>query len=1062
MDVAYRLSIVTTILLLSAVTARPAHGQENPGDRIRIDAQPIAGDGSVRYDYDIVYVRSPRWVEDHGKKRPARWAEFGHPFAVTPGSDLMLLRPDGTEELLVAGGEGAIQDPYVSFDGEWVYYTHFHEAGRGHNQAGADVYKVHAKSREVVRLTRQEFATNREGTQPSYGVYNMHPCPVPGRKVVFVSNRNAFLPPPKSYPTLAMQLHIMDEDGSNIETVGHLNLGCALHPVILKDGRIIFSSLENMGLRASLLWGIWSIHPDGTNWNPVVSAYSGTAAPSAFHFQSQLSDGNIIIELYYNQNQKGFGTLFKLPPTTAAGYSAFGSGSLDDPRNPQWKFRDHNGRFSTRFQLPFSPYGMEAITPWIQTGDRPAAPSIIGDEKSDRIGKLTHPCGAPDNHLLVAWTLGPIGGSSGAVRDYMGPQPIDSGLYLIKEGKTTQEPGEMLLIRNDPRYNEQWPRPLVPYRRIYGVDQPKQLLHRNDGESSPHLPEGTPFGLVGSSSMYKRESAPLGVVPEGSVTAVFPEDYREHGRPATFSGSRWNWRGQGADAGRYTNSDIHAIRILAFEPNSHSNAPGSSHGYPAYHSHAMERLRILGEIPVRKFDASQLASVSVDSAVKGATAGGKSPKEQPLDPDGNPDTSFLARIPADVAFTFQTIDKDGMVLNMAQTWHQLRPGEQRVNCGGCHAHSQEPTLFSETAAARPDYRLFDLTKHTPLVTSRARDESGRKWDTNRQTGLRYSDGPHDVEYFRDVKPILERSCVACHSGKSGEAAAGLVFDDDDNLIEKLPGTYYRLAGDRRALYGPKPLLCRSQYHAWQQYLLTDNASRYICKLQSRRSLLIWKVYGRRLDGFTNEDVPSVVLNPGDPDFDETTWLDKPLPKLKNHLVEGDIDYIGSEMPPRAAVEGTYVGPDGKKIKVAPLSDEDRRTLVRWVDLGCPIDLAPDFDPSRITAENSGYLADDQRPTLTLTEPSGGANKSVSRLLIGIHDYNSGLDADSFTVTADFALAGVEAGENLAGMFRLKGDNVWELKLPEPLTALKRGTITVSVSDRMGNRARIVRTFSVGK
>ena len=104
----------------------------------------------------------------------------------------------------------------------------------------------------------------------------------------------------------------------NIETIGHLNLGCALHPVILKDGRIIFSSLENMGLRASLLWGIWSIHPDGTNWAPVVSAYTGTGAPSAFHFQTQLSDENVIVELYYNQNQKGFGTLFKLPPARAA------------------------------------------------------------------------------------------------------------------------------------------------------------------------------------------------------------------------------------------------------------------------------------------------------------------------------------------------------------------------------------------------------------------------------------------------------------------------------------------------------------------------------------------------------------------------------------------------------------------------------------------------------------------------------------------------------------------------------------------------------------------------
>src|SRR5262249_57023817 len=51
-------------------------------------------------------------------------------------------------------------------------------------------------------------------------------------------------------------------------------------------------------------------------------------------------------------------------------------------------------------------------------------------------------------------------------------------------------------------------------------------------------------------------------------------------------------------------------------------------------------------------------------------------------------------------FTFQTLDKRGMVLNMAQTWHQLRPGEVRTNCGGCHAHSQQPTPFERTAAAK--------------------------------------------------------------------------------------------------------------------------------------------------------------------------------------------------------------------------------------------------------------------------------------------------------------------------------------------------------------------------
>src|SRR6202035_3251027 len=164
----------------------------------------------------------------------------------------------------------------------------------------------------------------------------------------------------------------------------------------------------------------------------------------------------------------------------------------------------------------------------------------------------------------------------------------------------------------------------------------------------------------------------------------------------------------------------------------------------SYYNHARERMRILGEMPVRKFQG----------------------EKQPLDPDGNPDTSFLAKIPADVAWTFQTLDKNNMVLNMAQTWHQLRPGEIRNNCGGCHAHSQKPTLFEKTAAAKPDYPVFDLTRHTPLVTTRKLDESGKKWDRANESGLRFEKQVKNVEYFRDVKPLLERSCTACHTHKS--------------------------------------------------------------------------------------------------------------------------------------------------------------------------------------------------------------------------------------------------------------------------------------------------------
>jgi hypothetical protein len=377
-----------------------------------------------------------------------------------------------------------------------------------------------------------------------------------------------------------------------------------------------------------------------------------------------------------------------------------------------------------------------------------------------------------------------------------------------------------------------------------------------------------------------------------------------------------------------------------------------------------------------------------------------------------------------MAWTFQTLDKDGMVLNMAQTWHQLRPGEVRTNCGGCHAHSQQPTLFQHTFAARPDYQVFDMTKATPLLTSKKNDQSGKQWDVKNETGLRYAKGVLNVEYNRAIRPIFERSCVACHSARTGKSPAGNLVLDDDKLVNGLagPGTY-------RALLHPKD----------------GKSTSYIWPSQARNSLLTWKVFGRRTDGFPEKLVPGAE---GD---------------YAGHLARGGLPYSpfkGSIMPPREAVAGTYDGPDGRKIRVAPLTDEDRRTLVRWIDLGCPIDL--DFDPKQPERRGRGWMLDDQRPTLTLTYPRAGVNEPLTRILVGMYDYDTGLDLDSFRVVADFPIDGVAAQENLAKKFKPKSDGVWELALSTPLAHLPTGKLTVSVKDRQGNTSRIERTFSVGK
>ena len=101
-----------------------------------------------------------------------------------------------------------------------------------------------------------------------------------------------------------------------------------------------------------------------------------------------------------------------------------------------------------------------------------------------------------------------------------------------------------------------------------------------------------------------------------------------------------------------------------------------------------------------------------------------------------------------------------------------------------------------------------------------------------------------------------------------------------------------------------------------------------------------------------------------------------------------------------------------------------------------------------------------RPTLTLTAPRPGQNGRVSHILLGMHDYDSGLDPRTFHVTADFPLDGVPAGKDLAARFKPKSPGAHELKLSKPITELKRGKLTVSVKDRQGNVSRVERAFSV--
>lgn len=942
-------------------------------------------------EYDIVYVRQPRYGSDQN----THWAEVSDPARLEPGAELMLLHPDGSEEVLVGGGSSSVADPSVSFDGKWIYYSYYYDLSpealnkqrRSLPKLGADIFRLHVDTREIEQLTFGEFTPNTgvgqwDESNPvdppggfnylGYGVVNTGPTPVPGGKVAFTSNRNAFLPN-KSYTYPNMQLYVMDEDGGNVTPIAPMNLGSALHPTILQDGRIMFSSFEAQGIRDNRLWGLWAIYPDGRDWSPLVSAFK---RPSAFHFATQLADEDIVVVDYYNQNNSGFGALYRFPVRPPPGSPAFHGADPDD--NPEIAITKEIGKLAS-FQMAFTPVGMHSISPFTH-GEDQAAPIGPGGA---RVGKLTHPSAAPNDDLLVVWTPGPANDL-----DRPTPKPYyDGGIYLLPKGAPVSDPGGLVPLKNHPKYNEAWPRALVPYKSIHGVVQPDERPWLpNDGTLHPELPKGTPYGLVGTSSVYNRESFPG--VGEPAYDGLDPFN-------SSHNAVSSNWFWQGADAGLYGDDEIWAIRVLVTEP---TTSLGYGPNYTGvfgrhYANHAAERLRILGEVPLRKFGP------------------GGTPI---LDPEGNPDTSFVVKIPADTPYTFQTIDRNGLVLNMAQTWHQVRPGERQVNCGGCHAHSQPAVDFDATAAAQSNYSIYDLSKVTPMVTH----------DENGDPDLHVETGPvQDVEFYRDIRPLLQSRCVSCHTKTDPDPPGALVFDDLA-LYDGLPGDYKRLAADPDAKWGLKAVI---KSGTWRD----ANASRYVRKFQSRRSLLIWKLFGARLDGWANEDHPTETV-PGNPNT---------LPVGADSNL-ADLDFTGTIMPPPTS-------------GVSPLTIDEKMMFARWIDLGAPINTGEQTGNGHL-----GWFVDDLRPAVTVSSPRPGyQSEPITSLRFGFADAHSGIDPTTLSVRADFPVNGVAAGDELAGYAASIHDGVFEIALTTPIGPLDEGHLKVEVADHQGNVTRVDQRFT---
>ena len=321
---------------------RPAAGRpgQAPQGRLRVDPPAIATDKSVKYDYDIVYVRAPRIVKgSDGKERPAPvWPEM----RPSPTNVRRRGRPDAAAPRRQRGSAGRGRQGR----GRRPVRLLRRRVGllralppRQARARGADIYKIHVKTQEGrppdAPGVHAEHRRAWRSPKPHAGEGKTHRSAAASTTWARARCRAAGSSSPATATasrrraairSVAMQLFVMDDDGGNVEKIGHLNVGLALHPVVLKDGRVMFSSLEIAGRPRQ--------HRSGASGASTPTAPTGTrssapstlgGAPIAFHFQTQLSDEQHRRRRSTTAGKnEGFGTFVKLPPRPPAGTPPFG------------------------------------------------------------------------------------------------------------------------------------------------------------------------------------------------------------------------------------------------------------------------------------------------------------------------------------------------------------------------------------------------------------------------------------------------------------------------------------------------------------------------------------------------------------------------------------------------------------------------------------------------------------------------------------------------------------------------------------------------------------------
>lgn len=435
--------------------AAPVAGPETPPTQIP-DAlsprTPIEDEPVYEGDLNeaIVYVRVPRTIglhevelrndETYTLHSPDVWDRLPDSRHVFDGfnapGQLMLREADGSERILydcVQHNEPCVPlDPMVSFDGQRVLFSVYR--GKRLTNAwwdGTTLPNKRLDEATEARLHVFDIATGKvTPLKHEPGVFDVSPAWLPDGRILFASSRARFREPWLDRITpnnrAETQLYIADDDGSNAVNVSPHEVTTAMHPYVLQNGRIAYSShwlshnLAYGGTNGSINWpgtldNMWLVMEMdarggdmnallGAHRNTFTSASGRTKTMKALHFLGQRYNSDICVSNYYRGNNLGLGDVFCWSPEPVGVEGA----------------------------LPgFLPRELYNVANWSKSNDEPSV-----KQNGLYQGKIGYPEGIPGNQLMLTMGRGFCTNVSGSVRSFqerVADQPqqrgCDVGVY---------------------------------------------------------------------------------------------------------------------------------------------------------------------------------------------------------------------------------------------------------------------------------------------------------------------------------------------------------------------------------------------------------------------------------------------------------------------------------------------------------------------------------------------------------------------------------------------------------------------------------------------------------